>query len=566
MNSLTVVDIRVFNLNGFMLRIINSGIYLEKISYNKNILRCKMYTDDVAKLQKYYKLTIVKSLNFTTIVSAIKRNLLPLISALIGLLLFLILISITVEVNIMSQNDELNKRLAKSLEEQGIKRFSFKKNINELTKIKKQLEEQYIQEIEWLEIKENGMQYIVTLEERKIATPNTEEAYCNVYATTDGIVTRIIARKGNVIASENKYVRAGDILRSDILLFDKKDLEEILNLIGVNDKTIINSFEQNREAIKNTRNEETKSELTAYFQNILNIIDRYLEEYNIRYSNQVSFESTKVEKYKKYINLFSEKEFDTLFDESDFEELKALMSECSLEPLDKIEILKYINLQNITFKLKGKKDVEDFDLKSHIYFLVSDYLNDDEYVSIVRKEMPYIDYETLVFIPKEGIRIAKKHNLDQAKTIKTLVSLAINSLYLKYEYFIEMDDSNIEIDSLKDAITMLEGFFVDREKVSLDLATALIVENEEYLNKYANEAETYLDKTVSEILELGFTENEAVILKTIPILKGIKETIDIIPTLDGEEKKERLNYLEELMDMYNETKTYALSRIDAIKK
>lgn len=373
-------------------------------------------------------------------------------------------------------------------------------------------------------------------------------------------------------------LRAGDILRSDILLFDKKDLEEILNLIGVNDKTIINSFEQNREAIKNTRNEETKSELTAYFQNILNIIDRYLEEYNIRYSNQVSFESTKVEKYKKYINLFNKKEFDTLFDESDFEELKALMSECSLEPLDKIEILKYINLQNITFKLKGKKEVEDFDLKSHIYFLVSDYLNDDEYVSIVRKEMPYIDYETLVFIPKEGIRIAKKHNLDQAKTINTLVSLAINSLYLKYEYFIEMDknenqedkenlqNNNIEIDSLKDAITMLEGFFVDCEKVSLNLATALIVENEEYLNKYATEAETYLDKTVSEILELGFTENEAVILKTIPILKGIKETIDIIPTLNGEEKKERLTYLEELMDMYNETKTYALSRIDAIKK
>ena len=38
MNSLTVVDIRVFNLNSFMLRIINSGIYLEKISYNSNYI------------------------------------------------------------------------------------------------------------------------------------------------------------------------------------------------------------------------------------------------------------------------------------------------------------------------------------------------------------------------------------------------------------------------------------------------------------------------------------------------------------------------------------------------
>ena len=55
-------------------------------------------------------------------------------------------------------------------------------------------------------------------------------------------------------------------------------------------------------------------------------------------------------------------------------------------------------------------------------------------------------------------------------------------------------------------------------------------------------------------------------LKTIPILKGIKETVDIIPTLELKEKKERLTYLEELMDMYNETKAYALSRIEAIKK
>ena len=75
-----------------------------------------------------------------------------------------------------------------------------------------------------------------------------------------------------------------------------------------------------------------------------------------------------------------------------------------------------------------------------------------------------------------------------------------------------------------------------------------------------------MDKTISEILELGFNEDEAVMLKTIPILKGIKETVDIIPTLELKEKKERLTYLEELMDMYNETKAYALSRIEAIKK
>ncbi len=63
-------------------------------------------------------------------------------------------------------------------------------------------------------------------------------------------------------------------------------------------------------------------------------------------------------------------------------------------------------------------------LKSHVYYLVANYLKDEKYVNIVRKEMPPIDYETLVFIKEEGKRIAAKYGLDPSKTINTLVAFS----------------------------------------------------------------------------------------------------------------------------------------------
>lgn len=361
-------------------------------------------------------------------------------------------------------------------------------------------------------------------------------------------------------------LNVGDVLRDDLLTFNKADLEEIFSLIGVNDKKILKEFDSNREDYLNTRNVQKKEELANYFQEILDTINKYIDEYNIRFANKMSFENNKIEKYKRYIELLTKNEFTQLVDADDFNNLKFLMSECSLEPIDKANILKYINLKNISYTLKGNKEVEEFDFKSHVYYLVNEYLKDDEYVNIVRRNMPYLDYETLVYLKDEGKKIAESNNLDQAKTINTLVAIAINSLYLRYEQFIENDEGTIEIESLKDAIKMLEGFFVDSEKVTIELATSLIVENEEVLNKYIDRADEFINKTVRELVDNGFSPDEAVNLKLVPILKGIKETLDCISNMsEYANKKERLSYLAELMDMYNETKVLSIESKNRIR-
>ena len=180
--------------------------------------------------------------------------------------------------------------------------------------------------------------------------------------------------------------------------------------------------------------------------------------------------------------------------------------------------------------------------------------------------MPPIDYETLVFIKEEGKRIASKYGLDPSKTINTLVALAINSLYKKYEYCIENSDNeeiSIETNPLREAIKMLEGFFVNAEQETINMATSLVVEYEKDLNEHGDEAEMFLDKTMEEILELGYSKEKAIVLKTLPLIKGIKESIDILADLRYEEEiKERTTYLVELMNMYYETKMLAEQRVN----
>ena len=369
-----------------------------------------------------------------------------------------------------------------------------------------------------------------------------------------------------IIVGSPLGLRKGDIIFEDVLKFNPRDLKEILELIGCNDKKIIESYDEKRTEYLNTRNSLKKEELAKYFTSILTMIDHYIEEYNVRYVNQVNFETSKAEKYKRYIDMFTSKEFSYSFGENELKELKLLMSECSLDSYTKAQILEYVNIKAIDFALKGNKTVDDYDFKSHVYYLVANYLKDEKYVNIVRKEMPPIDYETLVFIKEEGKRIAAKYGLDPSKTINTLVALAINSLYKKYEYCIENSDNeeiSIETNPLREAIKMLEGFFVNAEQETINMATSLVVEYEKDLNEHGDEAEMFLDKTMEEILELGYSKEKAIVLKALPLIKGIKESIDILADLRYEEEiKERTTYLVELMNMYYETKMLAEQRVN----
>ena len=71
------------------------------------------------------------------------------------------------------------------------------------------------------------MKYIITLEERKKILPNTKNDRCDVIATKDALVTKVIAQSGVVMVKPNTYVRAGDVLISGEIKYN----EEIKNTV-----------------------------------------------------------------------------------------------------------------------------------------------------------------------------------------------------------------------------------------------------------------------------------------------------------------------------------------------
>ena len=132
MNNLIVVNIRVFNLNSFLMNSIKNNIYIERISYQENILKCKIKREDLIKINKYYKVTIVKSFSFASIIFKIKQNYLIILSIIISMFLFLFFKNIIIDINIVSSNEQLSRKLKKSLENYGIYRLSIKKDNNNL--------------------------------------------------------------------------------------------------------------------------------------------------------------------------------------------------------------------------------------------------------------------------------------------------------------------------------------------------------------------------------------------------------------------------------------------------
>ena len=214
MNKYIDITIKVYSKSNFYKKLIEKNIDIQILEESKNLIRCYIKPSDLKKIDKFYDIKINKTFDLNTIKNYFKNNILKYICIIFGIFLYVIFTSTIVDVKINSNNNELVDKLNKSLDKYGIKRFTFKKNFEDINKIKNDLMIEYKNHIEWLEIKLDGMKYIVNLEERVSNEIKEEKEYCNVYATTDAIITKVLAEKGTSLINEFSYVREGDILIS----------------------------------------------------------------------------------------------------------------------------------------------------------------------------------------------------------------------------------------------------------------------------------------------------------------------------------------------------------------
>lgn len=211
------------NINNFLKRLINNNINIEKvipISHKEiDLIINYQDLDKVLKLKTIYNIKIVRYYGKLRIIKRIKKDIFILSSLLISLLLIYTLSNIIFKVEVIHSNKNIIKLVTKELEDNGIKKYKFVKNYQEIEKIKNKILEENKDTLEWLEIIREGTKYTISVEERIINNKPKDNKIYNIVASKNAVIKNIYAESGEKIRSINTYVKKGDIIiSSDITL------------------------------------------------------------------------------------------------------------------------------------------------------------------------------------------------------------------------------------------------------------------------------------------------------------------------------------------------------------
>lgn len=211
------------NINNFLKRLINNNINIEKvipISHKEiDLIINYQDLDKVLKLKTIYSIKIVRYYGKLRIIKRIKKDIFILSSLLISLLLIYTLSNVIFKVEVIHSNKNIIKLVTKELEDNGIKKYKFVKNYQEIEKIKNKILEENKDTLEWLEIIREGTKYTIRVEERIINNKPKDNKIYNIVASKNAVIKNIYAESGEKIRSINTYVKKGDIIiSSDITL------------------------------------------------------------------------------------------------------------------------------------------------------------------------------------------------------------------------------------------------------------------------------------------------------------------------------------------------------------
>ncbi len=210
------------NPNRILLKLFKNRINVYDVVKKDSTLYLKVDIEDYERIQKEL-VTIKFSYVSDSGLFKIKKMITPL--KIFALLLFLFLTNffsqVIVKVDVIHSNKEIRELVKKALDEEGIHEWTLKKEYDSLQQTKQKILEQYKDKLEWLEIENVGMQYVVRIEERIIKNYETEEKFCHILAYKSGVIESITSTKGDILVHEGQYVAEGDTLISGEILFNE---------------------------------------------------------------------------------------------------------------------------------------------------------------------------------------------------------------------------------------------------------------------------------------------------------------------------------------------------------
>lgn len=222
-NSSIKIKIEGRNVDNFLRRLINNKVNIEKVipkSYNTMyIIIDYNELDKVLRLKTIYNIKIIKYYGKLRLLKYIKKNIFVLIFLLVGLLMIYTLSNIVFSIEVIHSNSNIIKLVNEELDKNGIKKYSFVKDYEEIEKIKKKILEDNKDTLEWLEIIREGTKYTVRVEERIINKDNIDDKVYDIVSSKNAVIKKIYAISGEKVRNVDTYVKKGDtIISSDITL------------------------------------------------------------------------------------------------------------------------------------------------------------------------------------------------------------------------------------------------------------------------------------------------------------------------------------------------------------
>ena len=220
------LNIKGKNINRFIKKLNNNKIEILSLKYkSKDEADIIIYKKDYSKLLKIksiYEITELEIFGLIKIKKNLKLSKHIIIITFICFLIFLMFTNVIFKVEVIHSNKDIRDLLLKELEKEEIKKYTFKKTYKEIENIKEKILNKYPNDIEWLEIEENGTKYTVRVEDREIIKKEEDNNPRNIVAAKDGVLKKVIAESGDIVKDMNDYVKKGDLIINGDLIFNEK--------------------------------------------------------------------------------------------------------------------------------------------------------------------------------------------------------------------------------------------------------------------------------------------------------------------------------------------------------
>lgn len=225
MNKYIIINVKN-NIKRFINKCNKYNIELYNINYiDKDNIIVKINKEDYKNIKTYNyysEIEIYRNVGIDYFFNRIDKLKYFILSFILCLVFTYLISNIILRINVIHSNKNIRELVSDKLYEYGIKKYSIKKDFNQIEDIKNKILESNKDKLEWISITNIGMTYVVRVEERIIDKPKEENEYCNVVATKESLVTNIFSDKGDILVNVNDLVRKDDILISGNLILNEE--------------------------------------------------------------------------------------------------------------------------------------------------------------------------------------------------------------------------------------------------------------------------------------------------------------------------------------------------------